>query len=664
MTPALQLTMRILSHARTNNIDAKLADLIAKADTLQTTLTDHDANIDADLAAHDTKLAGRANTIDAKLGALNTKADAIANALTDHDQSTGSGLIAHNASLGTHADNTNDNVAGLNATIATLGQQLHTLQNLIDSVPLSFWMQIQPDSATEGGPDFTLTVLGNNFVSGSTVHLNGSPRTTLFVSSSEIQASISASDIASAGNGILTVPITVLNPAPDGRTTIQVPFVIVSASVGDVDSTSGVPGETTTSAILPDTLGEAGLSASLTNNGVNTSPTTVTAATYTKDPNSTGVLDVGGGYVDLKVDRADPSDVLNASFYYPDTVTGTTETELLLLYYTGSAWEAVRSSGDVAPVKVTDDNLDGTVSGGRFSVTFDNSSIPKITELTGTVLTMTPDNTPPVIVPSVTGTLGINGWYISGVVVSWSVTDVQSDIASTNGCDTFTVVIDTASNILICEASSDGGTELASITIKRDTTPPVVIITTPADVSQYDSGATILGDWSVSDALGIDTFSATTPNEDPIDTSGLGIKSYTVSATDFAGHSASVTHTYEVVRLEVAIDIQPGDDANSVNLGSNGVISVGVISGTYSGVFLDATTIIGSSLVFEGNRHCAQKCAPGGPGRCRSAGLSEPLSHPGNSTDGEFRRRLSDRRNQYRRHVHRVCPIDNSAARQ
>ena len=63
-----------------------------------------------------------------------------------------------------------------------------------------------------GGPDFTLTVTGTSFVHDSVVRLNGSPRTTTFVSSTQLTAVILASDIAVVG----TPPLTVLTPAPGG----------------------------------------------------------------------------------------------------------------------------------------------------------------------------------------------------------------------------------------------------------------------------------------------------------------------------------------------------------------------------------------------------------------------------------------------------------------
>jgi len=53
------------------------------------------------------------------------------------------------------------------------------------------------------------------------------------------------------------------------------------------------------------------------------------------------------------------------------------------------SWALVKGSGNSAPVKDTTDNLDNTVSGGRFTLTLDNTSSPKVSELTGTVFSAT-----------------------------------------------------------------------------------------------------------------------------------------------------------------------------------------------------------------------------------------------------------------------------------
>jgi hypothetical protein len=79
--------------------------------------------------------------------------------------------------------------------------------------PVPFVAQpLVPDTATPGGPAFTLTVNGAGFVSGATVDFNGIALPTTFVSSSQVTATIPAAAIASAG----TAEITVVNPTPAG----------------------------------------------------------------------------------------------------------------------------------------------------------------------------------------------------------------------------------------------------------------------------------------------------------------------------------------------------------------------------------------------------------------------------------------------------------------
>lgn len=72
--------------------------------------------------------------------------------------------------------------------------------------------QLMPPGAMAGGPAFTLTVNGSNFVNGAVVYWNAATRTTTFVTAGQITAAISASDIATAG----TVPVYVKNPGGTG----------------------------------------------------------------------------------------------------------------------------------------------------------------------------------------------------------------------------------------------------------------------------------------------------------------------------------------------------------------------------------------------------------------------------------------------------------------
>ena len=64
---------------------------------------------------------------------------------------------------------------------------------------------LSPSSAAAGGPAFTLTVNGSNFVNGSVVSWNGANRTTTFVSATQLTAAIPAADIAAAGSASVTV---------------------------------------------------------------------------------------------------------------------------------------------------------------------------------------------------------------------------------------------------------------------------------------------------------------------------------------------------------------------------------------------------------------------------------------------------------------------------
>jgi hypothetical protein len=92
----------------------------------------------------------------------------------------------------------------------------------------------------------------------------------------------------------------------------------------------------------------------------------------------------------------------------------------------------------------------------------------------------TDDLTAPAIVPVVSGTTGAGGWRTSDVSVSWNVSDAQSEVRETTGCENRSVTEDTAGVTFTCTATSAGGTAAVSTTVKRDTVPPSVTCRTPA----------------------------------------------------------------------------------------------------------------------------------------------------------------------------------------
>jgi hypothetical protein len=81
---------------------------------------------------------------------------------------------------------------------------------------------LNPASSLAGGAQFTLTVNGTNFVNGATVQWNGTARTTIYVSSTQLTATIAAADIATAG----IFPVTVVSPTPGGGSSNAANFTV------------------------------------------------------------------------------------------------------------------------------------------------------------------------------------------------------------------------------------------------------------------------------------------------------------------------------------------------------------------------------------------------------------------------------------------------------
>jgi hypothetical protein len=114
-----------------------------------------------------------------------------------------------------------------------------------------------PSAVAPGSLGFTLTVNGTGFVSCSVVRWNGSPRTTTFVTASQLTASIGATDVAVAG----TATITVTSPAPEeyqilgqgftGTTSVTNGVAATKFSVvSDTYMTAVVPAGATTGAVV------------------------------------------------------------------------------------------------------------------------------------------------------------------------------------------------------------------------------------------------------------------------------------------------------------------------------------------------------------------------------------------------------------------------------
>jgi uncharacterized protein YdgA (DUF945 family) len=152
------------------------------------------------------------------------------------------------------------------ADIATAGTQPVTVvnpppgggtsnaQNFTINNPVPAITSLSPNVAAVGGPDFTLTVNGTGFVSTSVVNWNGAPKTTTFVSATQLRAAILAADIAAVG----TPSVTVVNPAPGGGPSNAQTFTI--AIPNPVPTTTG---------LSPTSATAGGAAFTLTVNGTN-----------------------------------------------------------------------------------------------------------------------------------------------------------------------------------------------------------------------------------------------------------------------------------------------------------------------------------------------------------------------------------------------------------
>jgi uncharacterized protein (TIGR03437 family) len=113
------------------------------------------------------------------------------------------------------------------------------------NAPTPLLISLSPNSATAGGPAFTLTVNGSGFLTGSAVQWNGSPLSTSYVSGSQLSASLPASLIASQGSA----SVTVQNPggltSPALTFTINAPTPSIT-SLSPSSATSGGPAFTLT----------------------------------------------------------------------------------------------------------------------------------------------------------------------------------------------------------------------------------------------------------------------------------------------------------------------------------------------------------------------------------------------------------------------------------
>jgi hypothetical protein len=195
------------------------------------------------------------------------------------------------------------------------------------------------------------------------------------------------------------------------------------------------------------------------------------------------------------------------------------------------------------------------------------------------------DDTPPSVAYSIDGIPGTNGWYrgsTSGdyVVVHWTVSDPESPITSTNGCEPGPPIGANTGTTRTCTATSAGGTTaITTKVIKVDGDPPSGVAGTPsrgADANGwYNHSLSVT--WSGSDATsgiaGCTSAAYQGPDAAPASLSG--------GCTDVAGNSSSTSFAfqYDATPPQLsAVSVQSTDGANIVHWKSSSPNDVAAIS--------------------------------------------------------------------------------------
>ncbi len=120
---------------------------------------------------------------------------------------------------------------------------------------------------------------------------------------------------------------------------------------------------------------------------------------------------------------------------------------------------------------------------------------------------------PPEVTAVITGPEGSGGWYVGDVTLEWEVSDDETPVTSTEGCDPTTVTADTTGDTFTCTATSDGGQTTSTATIARDATAPTDVTVTPDRAPDADDTYTapFTATWSGTDETsGIATCTETT----------------------------------------------------------------------------------------------------------------------------------------------------------
>jgi streptogramin lyase len=205
-------------------------------------------------------------------------------------------------------------------------------------------------------------------------------------------------------------------------------------------------------------------------------------------------------------------------------------------------------------------------------------------------LTLMTDTTPPDIQSTVTPIANAVGWHKTDVTVTWSVTDAESGIESSNNCGSTTIAPETSGTTLTCSARNGAGLSATqSVTVRIDKTAPSIEFTGNAGTYTVDQSILItcaatdhlsgvattscpnVVSGPATDYLGLGATTTTTLPAIARDTAGnettaLTIFTVTVTADGICGLTASLTTGDEICTKATSIASAPNAAAKAGKL--------------------------------------------------------------------------------------------------
>jgi glutamyl endopeptidase len=146
---------------------------------------------------------------------------------------------------------------------------------------------------------------------------------------------------------------------------------------------------------------------------------------------------------------------------------------------------------------------------------------------------------------------------------------------STLGQQTFTVNA----------ADNAGNTQQVSRTytvVAGDTTGPTITVTSPVQGAVVEKGAVVLADFACTDPSGVTSCTGTVADGARVNTTALGLRTFTVNATDTKGNTSTRSVTYRVVRHRADAQVRRGSDR--AFLGDNVVNTTGFNQSRATGI--------------------------------------------------------------------------------